>query len=331
MNRLFELLKRVQGWRAKVQSAGSSGEKSENPQESGTSLSTPNKPATKIMPYAASGLMLLAAISSWYLYQYNQYTTKQPDSTQSPASPPISASQPVAASSVAETIATLPPSASGTNSSSKWTHPAANRQPKHRRPAQPASAPRADALTVAYQSLSEGNLEQAEQSYLAVLASQPHEKDALLGLAVIAQRRMQAERATALFRQVLREDLGNTTAAAGLVSLSALADPVAAESQLRELLSIKPDAAELHYALGGVLARQQRWSEAQPAFFRAYSLAPEKALYAYNLAVSLDHLRQTAAARPYYEKAIQLAQAGDTTINRDLVERRIKELDSSRK
>jgi tetratricopeptide (TPR) repeat protein len=281
------------------------------------------------MPYAATGLTLLAAVSSWYLYQYNQYTTQKPNITQFPASPPVSASQPSAASSIAATIAALPPSASGTDTPSKWTHLAANRQPKHRRPAQLASTPRTDALTVAYQSLSEGNLQQAEQSYLAALAAQPHEKDALLGLAVIAQRRMQPERATALYRQVLREDIGNTTAAAGLVSLSALADPGSAESQLRELLDIKPASAELHYALGGVLARQQRWGEAQLAFFRAYSLAPEKALYAYNLAVSLDHLRQASAARPYYEKAIQLVQAGDTTINRDLIERRIKELKNS--
>jgi tetratricopeptide (TPR) repeat protein len=329
MNRLLNLLKRLQGWRAKVQPAASSIEKSEKSPQSGASLSTPNKPATKIIPYAATGLMLLAAVSAWYLYQYNQYTTKQPDITQFPASPPVSASQPSAAPSVAETIAALPPSASGTDSSNHWTHPAANRQPKHRRPAQLASNPRTDALTVAYQSLSEGNLEQAEQSYLAALAAQPHEKDALLGLAVIAQRRMQPERATALYRQVLREDIGNTTAAAGLVSLSALADPGSAESQLRELLDIKPASAELHYALGGVLARQQRWGEAQLAFFRAYSLAPEKALYAYNLAVSLDHLRQASAARPYYEKAIQLVQVGDTTINRDLIERRIKELSNS--
>jgi tetratricopeptide (TPR) repeat protein len=327
MNRLFELLKRVQSWNTKALPAASSIiaalPASEGP------ISTPNKPATKIVPYAAAGLTLLSAVSAWYLYQYNQYTTNKTDTAQISTSSPVSASQPVAASSVAETLAALPPSASGTNSSNKWTHPAATRHPKHRRPAKPVSPPRVDALTEAYRLLSEGHLEQAEQSYLAVLAAQPHEKDALLGLAVIAQRRMQAERATAFYRQVLREDMSNSTAAAGLVSLSALADPVAAESQLRELLDIKPAAAELHYALGGVLARQQRWGEAQPAFFRAYSLAPGKALYAYNLAVSLDHLRQPAAARPYYEKTAQLVQPGDTTINRDLVERRIKELKNS--
>jgi tetratricopeptide (TPR) repeat protein len=296
-------------------------------------------PRSKAWPYAIAGILLLSSVAIWYVFQLNQYTEIATQHTTPGSEPlivaaPSTASQPVAASSVTETIASLPATASGANSAAHkpWTHPATAKHlhPKKRKLAKPATPPRIDPLTEAYQSLSEGNVDQAETQYLAVLVQHPHEKDALLGLAVIAQRKLQTERAMALYRQVLREDLGNAVAAAGLVSLSALADPLAAESQLRELLIIKPTSAEFHYALGCVLARQQRWSEAQQAFFRAYSLAPEKPLYAYNLAVSLDHLRLVTAAIPYYEKAVQLARPGDTTINRDVVALRLQELGNSR-
>jgi tetratricopeptide (TPR) repeat protein len=162
--------------------------------------------------------------------------------------------------------------------------------------------------------------------YLQVLALHPHEKDALLGLAVIAQRKLQTARATSLYRQVLREDIGNTIAAAGLVYMSAAADT--AESQLKELIDLKPTAPELHYALGGVMGRQLRWSEAQQAYFQAYNLAPDNALYAYNLAVSLDRLHQTSIALTYYEKAAALIEAGDSTLDHTALNRRIQQLSS---
>jgi tetratricopeptide (TPR) repeat protein len=67
-----------------------------------------------------------------------------------------------------------------------------------------------------------------------------------------------------------------------------------------------------------------RWGEAQQSYFKAFNLSPNNALYAYNLAVSLDRLHQSAAALPYYEKAILLAK--DPTLDLDQIERRIQEL-----
>lgn len=183
-----------------------------------------------------------------------------------------------------------------------------------------------NALQKAYRDLSQGELSQAQTEYQAVLTRRPHEKDALLGLAVIYQRRQQTERAARLYRQVLNENMGNATAAAGLISLSMPADPVAAESQLRELLDILPSSPELQYALGSALAFQQRISEARQAFYIAFSLAPDNALYAYNLAVSLDRLHQPDAALPYYEKSLKLSQPEDGMLDLKAVRRRIREL-----
>lgn len=187
----------------------------------------------------------------------------------------------------------------------------------------------ADPLQEAYEALTGGRLDEAERQYQEVLAKRPRERDALLGLAVIAHRKHQNERAADLYQQVLREDPGNGTATAALVNLSVQADPLAAESRLKNLLEQKPASAELHHALGRVLARQKRWGEAQQAFFRAHGLEPGSALYAFNLAVALDRLRQPAAALPYYVKAAQLSTPGDSSLDRPLIQRRVGELQNS--
>lgn len=322
MSLLFDALKRAQG-DAEQPGAPKSGTRTMASRRSG------------IWPYVVAGLVLLTAGLSWVIYQQNQ-TINAPVPHPEPAIAAIeAASQPAAASAVVAVNALPATGADRAAPENKsWTHPLATKKPQKRKqgrkPVKPAIPAGSDPLREGYLALSAGRLDQAERSYLDALARHPHEKDALLGLAVIAQRKMQVARATELYRQVLREDLGNAAAAAGLVSLSMQADPVAAESQLRELLDIKPAAPELHYALGNVLARQLRWGEAQQAFFRACNLAPDNALYAYNLAVSLDRLHQPAAALPYYQKAEKLARPGDPTLDGEVIARRIQELSGSR-
>lgn len=307
-------------------------------------LSAGNRPSPRLLPFIVAGLVLLTGVAAWLYYQYSQLSSISPEQAMPPAAmhaaPVMAASQFSAASTVASTepaankqlILADSPTGAGApyetvaNSRKPATRPAGI----HSKPRKAASGIVAssgkDPLQEGYLALSQGRLEQAEQNYQLALAQHPHEKDAMLGLAVIAQRRMQSQRATDLYRQVLREDIGNATAAAGLVSLSEQADPVAAESQLKQLIDLKSNAPEFHYALGNVLARQQRWGEAQQAFFRAHGLAPTNALYAYNLAVSLEHLHQSAAALPFYVKALQLVSAGDATLDRAAVQKRISEL-----
>ena len=325
MSLLFDALKRAQHDKPDVPSRQPSDDTSKAAAKPTHAL------VNRVWPYSAIGLVLIAAIAAWiyFLNRQHQSIAPQPEALPKEVVVPMptpAASQVMATSSVVETVTTastpVPPA------TKPWTRPAAHKAARKRRspnrlarrviPAAP------DPLKTAYQALSEGRLDQAEQSYAAALAQHPHEKDALLGLAVIAQRQHQTARAADLYHQVLHEDMGNAAAAAGLVSLSSLTDPVAAESQLKELIDIKPGAPELHYELGCVLARQLRWGEAQQAFFRAYSLAPDKALYAYNLAVSLDRMHQPDAALPYYEKASQLAKGA--TLDLSAIERRIREL-----
>lgn len=343
MSLLFDALKRAQGDAA--QPAPDASQHTDRQTAAPTEVKAlhPANQGLKsgIRPYAIAVLMLLTAVTAWFIFQYNRSPAI---SSQHPA-PAIAAIEPAsgpqAPSDIAQTskqLNTLPATASGTETSANkaWTHPLTAKKQQQRKTtrksagksAAPGIRNSAAPLKEGYLALSQGHLDLSEQYYLEVLAQRPHEKDALLGLAVVAQRKQQTERAAELYRQVLHEDIGNTTAAAGLVSLSAQADPVAAESQLRELLDIRPAAPELHYALGNILASQLRWGEAQLAFFRAYSLRPANALYAYNLAVALDHLHQPAAALPYYEKTMHLAK--DPALDQDAIVRRIHELNGSR-
>ncbi|MEI7456943.1 MAG: tetratricopeptide repeat protein [Nitrosomonadales bacterium] len=325
MSLLFDALKRAQGDESKPNAA---------PQAE-SDVTIVNNRTHLLLAYSIAALAVFSLAFIWYFYHQNQYVpiASPPADQIAAASAPSAASSTVAQES---TLAALPPTASGADSltykDKSWTHPVETKQPerkKHKPGRKPAksgilASTATDPLKAGYLALTEGNLDRAEQYYLAVLAQHPQEKDALLGLAVIAQRRNQTERATEYYRQVLREDLGNAAAAAGLASLTMHADPVTAESQLHELIDLRPTAPEFHYALGGVLARQLRWGEAQQSYFKAFNLSPNNALYAYNLAVSLDRLHQSAAALPYYEKAILLAK--DPTLDLDQIERRIQEL-----
>ena len=104
-------------------------------------------------------------------------------------------------------------------------------------------------------------------------------------------------------------------------------DAQATESRLKILIEREPSPA-LYQTLGNLYADQQRWNDAQAAYFEAVRGAPGNADYAFNLAVSLDQLRQYPAARTYYEKA--LALGGAHRFDRAQAEARVQQLQSLR-
>ena len=79
-------------------------------------------------------------------------------------------------------------------------------------------------------------------------------------------------------------------------------------------------------ALGNHYAVQARWSDAQAAYFKAYSADAGEPDYAYNLAVSLDQLHQPKLALEYYRRALALAANRAVGFNSAQVEARIREL-----
>lgn len=180
-------------------------------------------------------------------------------------------------------------------------------------------------LKAAYQAYITGDLEIARQYYLEELENNPRNKDVLLGLAAIATRLQLVNDAKAYYLRILELDPRDSSAIAGMAGL-VQADPIQTESRLKNLLVQQPDAAALHFALGNNHVTQLRWAEAQQSFFRALSIDPANADYAFNLAVSLDHLKKNELATKYYREALVLADKGPVGFKEAQIIERLKEL-----
>lgn len=176
-----------------------------------------------------------------------------------------------------------------------------------------------------YQALASGQLGAARQQYEAVLQQDPVNRDALLGLAAVAQQGNQGPQAAALYLRLLEINPDDGVALAGLIGLRQ-GDLVQSESRLKAILARTPESGPVLFALGNVYAQQRRWPEAQQQFFRAYSAVPGNADYAYNLAIGLDRLNQPKLAATYYQRALTLAQTTPSAFDRAAAQQRLGEL-----
>jgi Tfp pilus assembly protein PilF len=180
------------------------------------------------------------------------------------------------------------------------------------------------ALVKAYQSFLSGDTGTAQQLYHKVLQQEPNNRDALLGMAAIALKQKQTGQAAAYYAKLLDLDPADPEAQAALIGLQGQSDPTQSESRLKKVLIQNPQAGAAHFALGNLYTQQSRWAEAQQSYFRAYSSAPGNADYAFNLAISLDHLNQSKLALEYYQRA--LAQPGPANFDKGAAKSRIAEL-----
>ncbi|HEY5900038.1 MAG TPA: tetratricopeptide repeat protein [Burkholderiales bacterium] len=177
-----------------------------------------------------------------------------------------------------------------------------------------ANVPRAAAqvqpnVAAGYEAYLAGDLTAARTQYEQALRDEPNNRDAMLGLAAVDVRTGRYESAEAFYLRVLQIEPRDAQAQAALIALrSGRSDPLATESRVKSLLASEPGAHALNFTLGNQLAQQNRWAEAQQEYFKAYVAEPDNADFAYNLAVSLDHLRQPRQALQYYQRAIALAE-----------------------
>lgn len=260
----------------------------------------------------------------------------------SPGTPPAatkSAVPPVAAPAPAKTPGPKPggpmfaKSAAGPAAAQPEDRPAA--RPPARGPARGEQSPitvTPPALAVdplverAFDSYQRGDLADSRDAYRQVLQREPLNRDALLGLAAIDVRSRSFDTAEARYIKLLELDPRDVNAQAGLMALRGQVDPMQSESRLKTLIATSPNATPLHFALGNQYAQQARWAEAQAAFFKAYSGDPENADFAFNLAVSLDQLRQRTPALQYYHRAIALAANRPVSFELTQIYIRIQEL-----
>ena len=162
----------------------------------------------------------------------------------------------------------------------------------------------------AYSAYQAGDFVTARGDYQEALKEEPANRDALLGLAALDVRAGRLEAAEGAYLRLLQADPRDAHAQAALIALRAgRVDPVAAESRVKVMLADNPGAHVLNFTLANQFAQQGRWAEAQQEYFKAFAAEPDNPDFAYNLAVSLDHLRQPKLALDYYRRAIALGKA----------------------
>jgi len=184
-------------------------------------------------------------------------------------------------------------------------------------------------LVVAFDAFQSGDDKSARKKYQEVLNLDRDNRDALLGLGAIAVRNKQLEIARNYYTRLLKQNPSDSVARSALVGLVGQMDPIKAETELKLLLNREPGASYLHFALGNTYIVQQRWLEAQNAFFNAYRIDSSNPDYAYNVAVSLDHLGERKQAIKYYNQALTSSSGKVISFNSTLVKQRLLTLQKS--
>nr|CRH07082.1 protein of unknown function [Candidatus Magnetococcus massalia] len=186
-------------------------------------------------------------------------------------------------------------------------------------------------LKLAKRALSAGQTNKAQRYYHKVLKLDEENRNAHLGMASSWMMMGLSERAKGLYLALLEKNPKDHLAMAGLLSLSSLGSDPKLESRIKQLIHEKPDSAHYRFILGVLYASRLQWQEAQAAYFQAMGIDPESADIAFNLAVSLDHLKEADSALTYYKKALTLHKQRPGRFNHAAVESRISRLEESAK
>lgn len=252
----------------------------------------------------------------------------------SSSGPALATEAPPAAPPLAATLAERPWSRPASEVSAPAARPALRREAAASQPGEVSSVFRAGSsrtrqdqtINLAYEAWQADRLDDARRGYEQVLRSDPRNADALLGMAAIDARQGRIDRAQELYQRVLDSDPTDATAQAALINLRGQSDAGQSESRLKTLLAGQPESSALHFALGNLYARQGRWGEAQQAYFQSYALDPDNPDYLFNVAVSLDHLRQSKLAAQYYRMALNAADTRRSSFDRSVAGKRSLEL-----
>ncbi len=190
-------------------------------------------------------------------------------------------------------------------------------------------SPRVDqTLMRAYTAFTQGNDLQAKQLYREVLKKDVQQIDALLGMASIAQRQSRRADAMGWYKKVLEIEPRNPVALSGIANAYPQADKVSQLSHLKNLIAKAPDTAHYHASLGNLYANESQWRLAQQAYFDAARLAQDNAEYAFNLAISLEHLGKPKLAVTHYQRALNLVmQSGASTPDHAQIKARLTALE----
>ena len=178
-------------------------------------------------------------------------------------------------------------------------------------------------LREAYAAYQAGNDALAMSLYNKVLEIEPQNRNALLARAAIHVQNNNSREAIRDYRTLLLANPKDSLAMTSLISVANYS-PQDTETQLKLMIREEPDSPYLNFALGNAYGAQNRWLEAQSHYFRALENNPGDPNYAYNLAVSLEHISQPRAAISYYRRALDNISNGLATFSREVVEQRLE-------
>ncbi len=178
-------------------------------------------------------------------------------------------------------------------------------------------------LREAYAAYQAGNDELAMSLYNKVLEVDPQSRNALLARAAIHVQNNNSRAAIRDYQTVLLANPKDSLAMASLISVANYS-PQDTETQLKLMIRDEPDSPYLNFALANAYGAQNRWQEAQGHYFRALENNPGDPNYAYNLAVSLEHISQPRVAVSYYRRALDNFGNGLATFSREVVDQRLE-------
>ena len=184
------------------------------------------------------------------------------------------------------------------------------------------------AVIQGWEALRKGDLDASRDAYGEALREDARSLDALRGLAAIAERRGRGEEARRLNRQILEIAPKDGAAESALGPQEDVGEnPMAEESRLKTLAASDAAVPAVHFALGNLYARQQRWKDAEQAYFEAVAAEPANPDYHYNVAVCLDQLTQPQLAAQYYKSALARAASHAPAFDLTRARERLAELE----
>ena len=180
-----------------------------------------------------------------------------------------------------------------------------------------------------YRALQRKDYRTAAAEYEQAVALAPDNRDAILGAAAAATAQNRIPEALRYYQQQLNLNPGDSHARAGFLSLASRRNSASIKRELDQLIETNPRSAHLYFLKGINHASDRQWSSAQQAFFEAYFRDKGNPDYAYNLAVSLDHLNQKTQALRFYQLALDNDANATANFEAVNVRRRLSQLQLS--
>ena len=180
-------------------------------------------------------------------------------------------------------------------------------------------------LREAYSAYRSGDNELALRRYNQVLEVDSSNRNALLARAAIYMQNGNSDAAVRDYQALLLANPKDSMAMSSFLAVASIS-PQDTESQLKLMIRDDPQSPYLNFALANAYGAQKRWKDAQRHYFQALQNNPADPNYAYNLAVSLEHISQPGSAVTYYQRALDNYANGIATFSRDVVAQRMEVL-----